>query len=1093
MSESIDEKIRNIFKEASNNREKGTLFEKLSKHLLKKWDTAGNYKEIFLWNKWDKRDGADRGIDLVIETREGKYIAVQCKAYGDSKVSHKDLSPYFTQLQSGVGDIEFSEGIIITTSDFTDNAEKDIEQISKKIPISKITQEEFRNSDIDWEELEKIKFQKSLELPIKDKKRLREHQEKALKETEDYFRDSNNTRGKLIMACGTGKTFTSLRILERITEQNSIVLFLAPSIALVAQTFREYYRERNDDFYACIVCSDNQAGNLKAGNLEDDIKIAELPKTPSTKIEDIGAVYKQAQNAHKRLIIFSTYQSARRIKEAQEAHYLGTIDLMICDEAHRTVGISEKDKDKEFTLCHSDTNIRANKRIYMSATPLIFNDRTKNRASENECAVFSMDDPEIFGKEIYKLSFSEAIEKKLLTDYKVIILAIKQEAFVSITNKVIVKLKTEENCKDDEKEKLFDLNFVCKIIGMHKGLARKDLMALNEQGLPDNDFLNELDKNQSKRVINFCRSIKASKHIIKSFKTIMECYDEELKQNSFADLKIESDHVDGAMDSGERLKRISKLEAPEKDHVCRLLSNARCLNEGVDIPALDTVVFFDAKQSMIDIVQSVGRVMRRAEGKKIGYIILPLALSESELRDVNEALKNTNFNNTWRVLQALRSHDDRLLDERCLRDNIKICAVGDNKKEKLNPKDDKQEQNKPRQETMDFPTVALKELADAMYNVMPTKLGDKGYWQNFTAKTAKIVERLNARLDAIFREHPEILKEFHNALKENIHPYVREDEAVDMICSHIITKPIFDVLFDKEMDNNPISKALNEVSTRLNTFGLDNEETKSLSALYSSVEENAKKARSEKNKQELIKNLYDTFFRAAFKKQAQRLGIVYTPIEVVDFILHSINELLKKHFNTDFNDKEVKIFDPFMGTGSFITRLLSKENNLIRLECLKDKIEHGIFAQDIILLAYYIALINITQTAQTRLGESVQFKKIALGDSLDYKDKNKDKPMQPAFSQLSYLSLKENKDIQDLIGHEKIKVILGNPPYSAGSKSENDNNANLSHPFVEERVKETYPTTAQSAKNTRDTLIQPIRMASDRLIGGGGGHYRLCS
>lgn len=382
-----------------------------------------------------------------------------------------------------------------------------------------------------------------------------------------------------------------------------------------------------------------------------------------------------------------------------------------------------------------------------------------------------------------------------------------------------------------------------------------------------------------------------------------------------------------------------------------------------------------------------------------------------------------------------------------------------------------------------FDSFTLSELANTMYNAIPTKLGDKGYWQSFSAKTAKIVEKLNIRLNAIFKEHPEILEEFLNSLRQSIHPNIKEDEAIDMICSHIITKPIFDILFDKNMNDNPIGKALDEVSKKLNTFGLDDEETKSLNALYKSVEENVKLAKSQKSKQELIKNLYDTFFRTAFKKQAQKLGIVYTPIQVVDFILHSVNELLKRHFHTDFNDEKVKIFDPFTGTGSFITRLLGKENELIKDEYFKSKYENGIFAQDIILLAYYIALINITQTAQTRISSLDKFKNIALADSLDYLDTRK---QDSGLFAAEFKDLEQNKKIKDLIANEKIKVIIGNPPYSGGASSENDNNANISHPHLERHIKETYgkESTAKLAKNTRDTLIQAIRMASDKIEEG---------
>ncbi|GAA9204510.1 hypothetical protein HpHA199_08390 [Helicobacter pylori] len=253
-------------------------------------------------------------------------------------------------------------------------------------------------------------------------------------------------------------------------------------------------------------------------------------------------------------------------------------------------------------------------------------------------------------------------------------------------------------------------------------------------------------------------------------------------------------------------------------------------------------------------------------------------------------------------------------------------------------------------------------------------------------------------------------------------------------------------------------------------------ETKDLKNLYKSVKTEAMHAKSQKSQQELIKNLYNTFFKEAFKKQSEKLGIVYTPIEVVDFILRATNGILKKHFNTDFNDKNITIFDPFTGTGSFIARLLSKENGLISDEALKEKFLNNLFAFDIVLLAYYIALINITQAAQNRDGSLKNFKNIALTDSLDFYEEKNDKGVFDLFK-----DLEENKEIKSTIEKQNIRVIIGNPPYSAGAKSENDNNQNLSHPELEKRVRDKYGENSTSENvggTTRDTLIQSIYMAS---------------
>ncbi|MGL2630450.1 type ISP restriction/modification enzyme [Helicobacter pylori] len=1069
-----------------NQRHKGSLFEKISKQFLQEHDSANEYESIELWYDWELRGKErDKGIDIVIQTTSKEYIAVQCKFHQNS-ISYNDISPFLTQLLSGVGEVKFKKGIIISTSNLTSEALKAIEQIRSTgmgIDIDEITEEDFIYSRIDWEKFDPTKTEDKI--PLCDKKRPRPHQTEAIEETKKYFSDPKNARGKLIMACGTGKTYTSLKIMEALDPK--ITLFLAPSIALLSQTFREYAQEKSEPFYASIVCSDDKTGQSKKNKSKnednDDIKFSELPIKPSTRLEDILSVYEKAQKENKRFIIFSTYQSALRIKEAQEAGLNG-IDLIICDEAHRTVGAmystNERDDKNAFTLCHSDENIKAKKRLYMTATPKIYSESSKAKAKEKDNVIYSMDDAQTFGEEIYTLNFERAIALDLLTDYKVIILAVRSENLSGVTNSVNKKISQLEAKGTKLDKKLINNEFVCKIVGTHKGLAKQDVIALDDENKEDNDLKNKADTFVSQRAISFCKSIQTSKNIKDSFQTIMECYDEELKKKSFKNLQITIDHVDGTMNCKERLDKLENLNQFEPN-TCKVLSNARCLSEGVDVPALDSVIFFDGKSAMVDIIQAVGRVMRKAKSKKRGYIILPIALKESEIKNLDEAVKNTNFQNIWKVLKALRSHDPSLVDEATFREKIKIFGSDDAKnpddEEELQKDKTEQSPNDPKeaQKTL-FDAILLQDLANAVYNVMPTKLGDRNYWENFAKKTGNIAKTLNERLKELFGKNPEIFDNFLTSLRGNIHQNIKEEEALDMIISHIITKPIFDAIFGDNIQN-PIAKALDKMVLKLSDLGLEGE-TKDLKNLYESVKTEAARAKSQKTQQELIKNLYNTFFKEAFRKQSEKLGIVYTPIEVVDFILRATNGILKKHFNTDFNDQNITIFDPFTGTGSFIARLLSKENNLISDEALKEKFQNHLFAFDIVLLSYYIALINITQAAQNRDSSLKNFKNIALTDSLDYLEEKSDKGVFPLFE-----DLKENQEIKTTMEKQNIRVIIGNPPYSAGQKSQNDNNQNLTHPKLEKRVYETYGknSTAKVGATTRDALIHSIRMASDLL------------
>lgn len=519
----IKEKLQAI----PNSRLKGSWFEKVSRRFLIEHDSANEYESIKLWNDWELRNNeGDRGIDIVIQTASKEYTAVQCKFHQDS-ISLNDISTFLSQLQAGVGEVRFKKGIIISTSHLTRAALEEIEQIRSTgmgIDIDEITEEDFVYSQIDWEKFDPTKTQD--ELPLCDKKKPRSHQIEAINATKEYFSSPKNTRGKLIMACGTGKTYTSLKIMEALDPK--ITLFLVPSIALLSQTFREYAKEKSEPFYASIVCSDDKVGKSKNED-NDDINFSELPIKPSTRLEDILSVYEKAQKENKRFIIFSTYQSALRIKEAQEAG-LGGIDLIVCDEAHRTVGAmyssNERDDKNAFTLCHSDKNIKAKKRLYMTATPKVYSESSKAKAKEKDNVIYSMDDAEIFGEEIYTLNFSKAIALDLLTDYKVMILAVRKDNLSGVTNSVnkkISQLKAEGTKLD---KKLINNEFVCKIVGTHKGLAKQDLIVLDEENKEDHNLQNQYDTAPSQRAINFCKSINTSKNIKNSFETIMECYDE---------------------------------------------------------------------------------------------------------------------------------------------------------------------------------------------------------------------------------------------------------------------------------------------------------------------------------------------------------------------------------------------------------------------------------------------------------------------------------------------------------------------------------------------------------------------------------------
>ena len=326
------------------------------------------------------------------------------------------------------------------------------------------------------------------------------------------------------------------------------------------------------------------------------------------------------------------------------------------------------------------------------------------------------------------------------------------------------------------------------------------------------------------------------------------------------------------------------------------------------MPTLDAVVFFDTRESMVDIVQSVGRVMRKADGKTFGYIILPVCIPMTQVADYDSYVqKDAQFKGVWKVLKALRAHDESLVDEAEFHRKIKIITgEGTSKKDNNGKRDD----NLP----LEFPTLPLEQISQAIYAIIPKKLGDQDYWADWAKSIVTIASNLNSRFRDLLTKQ-KARTAFNNYLKglhKTLNPAIDEDAAIEMLVQHIITRPVFDALFEGYAftKENPVSKSLQAVLAIVDEHELDSE-TESLNKFYQSIRDRAVVAKSEKSRQDLIRSLYDTFFQTAFPKMASRLGIVYTPVEVVDFILKSADFALKKHFGTSLSAEGVRILDPF--------------------------------------------------------------------------------------------------------------------------------------------------------------------------------------
>jgi predicted helicase len=1043
---------------ATSTRDLGDKFERL---MVQYFETDPLYKEhfskVWLWMDFPKRNNApDTGIDLVAEERDtGDYCAIQCKCYGPNHILQKpDIDSFFTASGTDL----FKKRIIVSTTDrWSKHAEDTLN--NQQIPVTRLTLHDLANSPIDWSKFSLKKPQ----LKLKPKKQIRPHQQTALDKVMAGFVESD--RGKLIMACGTGKTFTSLKIAEQFaTNQKSLVLFLVPSISLLSQTLREWTAESDINFHSIAVCSDTKVGKRKRDDDDSDITVSDLAFPPTTNAQEIIKSYR-ASHGKTLTVIFSTYQSIQAIADAQ-IKGLPEFDLIICDEAHRTTGVTISGKDtSHFVKVHDQNFLKGKKRLYMTATPKIFSDDTKVQAQENDASLCSMDDVDLYGKEFHRLGFGEAVGNDLLADYKVMVLAV-DEKYVSATfQRQLADADNELNLED-----------AVKITGCWNVLSKR-------MGTDPEDIEVEEDTNPMKRAVAFSRSIKDSKKNVNLFTQIVNQY-KNLNPDDENLLYCEVDHVDGNQNALERASKIEWLKADtsENGNICRILSNARCLSEGVDVPALDAVIFLTPRNSVVDVVQSVGRVMRKAAGKKYGYIILPVGVPAGISPDV--ALKdNQKYKVIWQVLQALRAHDDRfnatinkieLNKQRPPK--INVIGVGGNQGGESTgegvrkPNDDTYQQ-------LEF-NFSIEEWRDAIYAKIVVKCGDRRYWEDWAKDVAVIAERHTTRIKALLENSESNAKqafdEFLKGLHNNLNPNVTPDEAIEMLSQHLITKPVFDALFEgyEFTKSNPVSQTMQKMLDVLEGQSLE-KEVRTLEKFYQSVRDRASGIDNAEGKQRIIIELYDKFFRAAFPRLVERLGIVYTPVPVVDFIIKSADYALKQEFGVGLTDKGVHILDPFTGTGTFLVRLL--QSGLIKPEDLKRKFTKELHANEIVLLAYYIAAINIEETYHYLSGNSYQpFNGIVLTDTFQMFE-NEGYLLERIFPE-------NNQRVIDQKGKD-ITVIIGNPPYSAGQTSENDGNKNLKYENLDEKIRNSYVESSNATLKNKlyASEIRAIKWASERI------------
>ena len=1079
-------------------RDKGNRFERLMKAFLLTYPQYQTILQtVWLWNEFPFRkdfgSGKDVGIDLVAKTFDGAYWAIQCKCYDDRLITKDDVDTFLSTSEKRFPNEDmqatsFSHRLwISTTNKWSSEARFALQNLT--IPVSKLNLADLESASVDWEKLEN---QVHGSAAILKERVLRKHQQKALDSFHEHFKTAN--RGRLIMACGTGKTFTSLRIAENETNNSGLILFLVPSIALLGQTLNEWSTFAQKPIKPICICSDAEISKKKTENDEGGYTIEDLALPASTNVQNIVQQYLAAKNnpADGMTVFFSTYQSIERVSQAQkEINALHNekclFDLIICDEAHRTTGVALKNEkaaqgydETAFIRIHDDEFITGKKRIYMTATPRLYKDDVKEKAKEAEAYLCSMDDPAIYGEEVYRIGFGEAVENDLLSDYKVLVLTTSESEIPKEFQEAIADSKGEIKADD-----------IAKLIGCINALSKRMVL--------DADLIKASDPSFMHTAVAFCQSIKISKHITAIFNEQKNTYYETLAPEIRRQMvTVEAQHIDGTMGATMRQEKLNWLKAtPTAGHDCRILTNVRCLSEGVDVPSLDAVMFLSSRNSQVDVVQSVGRVMRKAPGKKYGYIIIPVIIPES--MSPEEALdKSDCFGVVWTVLNALRAHDDRF--------NAEINKIELNRKPQAAQKhgliggDGKGEGGRGRgseqhiyvdavvpQEVQQELNLKFESLQSVIFARMVKKVGTRRYWELWAKDVAAIAEEHIARIKQLIADggkHRDAFNKFLSGLHKNLNPAVTADDAIEMLAQHIITKPVFEALFENYsfVKNNPVSIAMQSMIDVLHEE-IPEREADVMARFYKSIAERVEGIDNAEGKQKVIVELYDKFFKSAFPKVVEKLGIVYTPVEVVDFIIHSVSDVLQKEFGRRLTDENVHILDPFTGTGTFITRLL--QSGLIEAKDLERKYLHELHANEIVLLAYYIASINIENVFHDLAGSGSEYRSfngICLTDTFQLGESDdSERLFSEMFSQNSKRVIAQKT--------APIRIIMGNPPYSVGQKSANDNAQNQKYPKLEARIAETYAAASKSTnKNSLyDSYIKAFRWAADRLDQDNGG------
>ena len=866
---------------------------------------------------------------------------------------------------------------------------------------------------------------------------------------------------------------------------------------------KEWSANKTEPLEFLAVCSDATVGRV------DRRRLTELFAPVTTDSEKLVEALRKPVNPGMLRAVFCTYQSSPMLAEAVKSIPDFQFDVAFFDEAHRTTGI-DKTEGGMFQTGLDDERIPCRKRLFMTATPRVFTESQKARIANRyyDGQSYSMDDEKMFGPVFYRISFAEAVDGKtvdgvplradeqpMLSDYQIHVVAVSRDFRWQSARSEGVGMEWEnipgyepqgkKNTETGKREPALSLSDGVRLAGTWDALATPYSTKVDSDR-PAGKTDEELGSPAGTALL-YANKVPRSKEVAMVWAELAS-RQAAVDEDPSGYLKLEVNHVDGNTNAAERTVRINRLRTvadvpqPTGDQspVCEVLTNVKVLTEGVDVPGLDAVVFLDPKTSEVDITQAVGRAMRTTDRKTEGHIVIPVVIDEGET-DPEQRLAQSEFANVASVVRALRSHDDRV--DYWVSDPA-VCQLKGPIMVRVIGSDDTTRSTTWAMEQMQF------QLTRQLASVIVDRVGDKKMWPRWGQRAAKVCADVRSRLKSALED--QICRQAFNELIDELNKVmggrVECDQTQEMVAQHIVTIPVFDAMFHgKFAQINPISIRISQLLDVLKSRSIDfSGDLAPLQRAYDRIGEVFEAAEEVDKKTDVLREIYDGFFKEAMPDAVKQLGIVYTPVQIVDFMIRSATAICEKEFSTHISDSDVQIYDPFCGTGTFPTRLLAtldKSGKPIVPDGRLEDTWNNLYGSELVMLAYYLSALQTEETYRRRVNDRE-------GQDPDYQPW-KGLVLQDTFSsgrlgggrgqQRKLIDAQDNNVARAArLDRTPVDIIFSNPPWIAGARIAGQV-GRMRFPAIEARVKETYGKKRQGGKALGNLYVLAIRWATDQL------------